>query len=245
MEDQENSIREENFIQNETEKFFETDEEFEKNEILSNFSGSHILNTSKNNGEKASLNQNDNVLDESNLTKELQVQEISSKNEMKNIEILDLNQQASDDIDRPFLFASQQSLKLDNQHFNNSKLDDSPKENSLEKETFDREKFSLNNKNKEVVGLNSGKLTKSAVKYDHTELKLRKTILTYQRHSSKFQFKTVSDQGKSIDRLSCLPIRKIEHYNVKTIHDKLKGVDVDALSSRLYNSKIRKLFLFN
>lgn len=238
MEFQENTYREENFLQNETFPN-ENDQISEQNEILSNFSDSHLLLAKK---KKTSLNQHDDSLKVRSLKTELHYQNVASKNEIKNIEILDLNQQESDDVDRPFLFSPQNALKLqNNQYFNSSKLNDLPKEEFLEKKTFHHEKILPNNTTKELVRLSSQKLAKLASKFDYTDLKLRKTFLIYQRNSQKSQFENKIVQEKSINRLSAVSVKKIEHNSEKTIHDKLKAIDIDALSSRLYNSKIRKL----
>ncbi|RMZ97739.1 hypothetical protein BpHYR1_023569 [Brachionus plicatilis] len=251
MENQENSIQDDNSsIKNETElSSSENDSKPEMNETELDLSDTGISNNSKNSIKNTSLSeQNDNkAINE--LTTDLDDDEPEeTKNEAKSIEILDLNQRASDDVDRPFSFSPQQASNSEkNESFTTSKIDDSAKQESSVKQKSEQEDFFPENTDHTLLGLNSQKLTKSSIISDSTELKLRKKYQVYERQPQKFQFKNISEQDlfKTINRLSAMPDRNLEPYKVRTIHDRVKDIDIDAVSLRLYSTKIHGRITMN
>lgn len=244
MEDQENSFHDEINLKNETEMSSnEYESKNESNETEADLDSELEKNQTKN----TSLSEEDDgkINDDSYSEKN---EQLDTKTEAKNIEILDFNQRSADDIDRPFSYSPQQVSKSENNGSQiESKRINSPKENSTsQNKKFNKEEFLPENTDQSFFGLNSQKLTKSTSISDSTESKLKKKFIVYQRQPQKAQFKNLSEQNlyKSINRLSAVPDRNLEPYKIKTIHDRVKDIDIDAVSLRLYSSKIRNLLTF-
>ncbi|CAF0904378.1 unnamed protein product [Brachionus calyciflorus] len=152
---------------------------------------------------------------------------VSSQTESKNIEILDLKERDLDEIDRPFTFSQPGNVKSTLIEL------DSGRKSPAKKESFLPE---LQPKTKAP-----NKSTRSIIFTEPTKSK----PMENSKNKSSFRAMNEDDLQRTFDRLSAVPKSRFDEPRNRTIHDKVKDIDLSAVSLRLYSSNIHGKFRYN